>query len=206
MAGEGRAVAVETGAAASPERPVRLTVPDWGAGLRLDRFLAEPLGSRSQAQAAIDAGRVTVDGRIQPKRHQVRPGEVIEVSERERPVAAEEAHAPFAIAYEDEHLLVVDKPPGVVVHPARGNWSGTLAQALAGVAAGGEDEWRAGIVHRLDRDTSGLLVVAKNDAVHRALKFLLRARRLRREYLTVVEGRPPARTGMVDAPIGRHRH
>jgi 23S rRNA pseudouridine1911/1915/1917 synthase len=99
----------------------------------------------------------------------------------------------------------VDKPAGVVVHPARGHWEGTLAQALAGVAAGGEETWRAGIVHRLDRDTSGLLVVAKNDEVHRALKALLTRRGLRREYLALVDGHPTARTGTIDAPIGRHR-
>ncbi|MGH2888490.1 MAG: RluA family pseudouridine synthase, partial [Solirubrobacteraceae bacterium] len=106
---------------------------------------------------------------------------------------------------EDEHLIVVDKPAGVVVHPARGHRTGTLAQALAGRAAGGDDPWRAGIVHRLDRDTSGLLVVAKRDEVHRQLKALLAARRLRREYLALVNGHPPARTGTIEAPIGRDR-
>jgi 23S rRNA pseudouridine1911/1915/1917 synthase len=111
----------------------------------------------------------------------------------------------FTVAYEDEYLLVVDKPAGVVVHPARGHRTGTLAQALAGRAAGGEDPWRAGIVHRLDRDTSGLLVVAKGDEVHRALKALLAARELHREYVALVDGVPPARTGTVDAPIGRDR-
>ena len=93
----------------------------------------------------------------------------------------------------------------MVVHPARHNRSGTLAQALAGLAAGGEDKWRAGIVHRLDRNTSGLLVVAKNDSVHRALKGLLQARRLRREYLALVDGHPASRSGTIDAPIGRDR-
>ncbi len=120
------------------------------------------------------------------------------------PFTAGEA-APFRIAYEDESLLVVDKPAGVVVHPARGNRSGTLAQALEGIAQGGEEGWRAGIVHRLDRDTSGLLVVAKNDAVHRALKSLLAQRRLRREYLALVDGTLDARSGTVEAPIGRSR-
>jgi 23S rRNA pseudouridine1911/1915/1917 synthase len=114
--------------------------------------------------------------------------------------------APFAVAYEDEHLMIVDKPAGVVVHPARGHRTGTLAQALAGRGAGGEEPWRAGIVHRLDRDTSGLLVVAKSDPVHRALKQLLAERRLRREYLALVAGHPEARTGTIDAPIGRDRH
>jgi 23S rRNA pseudouridine1911/1915/1917 synthase len=93
----------------------------------------------------------------------------------------------------------------VVVHPARGHQTGTLAQALAGRVGGGEESWRAGIVHRLDRDTSGLLVVAKSDRVHRALKSLLSGRRLRREYLALVDGRPSARAGTIDAPIGRDR-
>lgn len=121
------------------------------------------------------------------------------------PAATDAAPLPqLAIAYEDEHLLVVDKPAGVVVHPARGHQTGTLAQALAGRGGGG-DEFRAGIVHRLDRDTSGLLVVAKSEAVHRALKAALSARRLTREYLAVVDGHPSARTGTIDAPIGRDR-
>jgi 23S rRNA pseudouridine1911/1915/1917 synthase len=109
----------------------------------------------------------------------------------------------LVLAYEDEHLLVVDKPAGLVVHPARGHREGTLAQLLAGRAAGGEDPERAGIVHRLDRDTSGLLVVARSDAVHRRLQALIQSRQLEREYLALVEGRPPARTGTIEAPIGR---
>jgi len=183
-----------------------LRVPEAAAGTRLDRFLAGAVGSRARAQALIDAGRVRVDGALVPKRHLVRAGEAIEIGEL--PVessAATGGPAPFEVSYEDGHLLVVDKPAGVVVHPARGHWAGTLAQALAGRAAGGEEPWRAGIVHRLDRDTSGLLVVAKNDAVHRALKTQLAQRRLRREYLALVDGHPPARAGTIDAPIGRHR-
>jgi 23S rRNA pseudouridine1911/1915/1917 synthase len=186
--------------------PLRLPVGVQDAGKRLDRFLAEPLGSRARAQRLIDRGRVLVDGRPRPKRHAVSPGEVVTV-EPEETVAgpADPSPAPFEVAYEDEHLLIVDKPAGVVVHPARGHRTGTLAQALAGRAAGGDDPWRAGIVHRLDRDTSGLLVIAKRDDVHRALKDLLGARELRREYRGLVAGRPSARTGTVDAPIGRDR-
>ncbi len=146
-----------------------------------------------------------VDGRVRPKRHLVAAGELIVVDSEQPPALPAQPQAQFAVAYEDEHLVVVDKPAGVVVHPARGHWTGTLAQALAGVGAGGEEPWRAGIVHRLDRDTSGLLVVAKSDAVHRALKALIADRSLRREYLTMVDGRPSARTGTIDAPIGRHR-
>ena len=189
------------------DSPLRLSVAETAVGLRLDRFLSEPLGSRARAQALIDAGRVRVDGRVRPKRHTLRPGEVVVVQADDPPSAAPaEPGVRFGVAYEDDHLLVVDKPAGLVVHPARGHRTGTLAQALAGRAAGGEDPYRAGIVHRLDRDTSGLLVVAKSDEVHRALKALLAARQLRREYLTLVEGRPPPRTGTIDAPIGRHRN
>jgi len=175
-------------------------------GARLDAFLAGPLGSRARAQRLIAAGAVLVDGAAVPKRHRVAAGERVTVDEdldRGEPGApAPDVH--FGVAYEDEHLLVVDKPARVVVHPARGHWGGTLSQALAGRAAGGE-EGRAGIVHRLDRDTSGLLVVAKSDAVHRALRAALQRRRITREYLALVEGRPPARSGTIDAPIGRDR-
>jgi 23S rRNA pseudouridine1911/1915/1917 synthase len=108
----------------------------------------------------------------------------------------------FRIAYEDEHLLVVDKGPGVVVHPARGHGEGTLAQLLAASAAGGDPE-RAGIVHRLDRDTSGLLVVARSEQAHRRLQGALRRRLIEREYLALVQGQPPARSGTIEAPIGR---
>lgn len=185
--------------------PIELTVDDQAAGTRLDVFLAGPLGSRSRAQSLIDAGAVLVDGRAAPKRHPVSKGEVVTVAEPEPEDVAVQSPAPFTIAFEDPYLLVIDKPPGLVVHPARGHQTGTLAQALAGRGAGGEDVWRAGIVHRLDRDTSGLLVVAKNDRVHRALRDSLSKRRLRREYLTLVAGHPEARTGTIDAPIGRDR-
>jgi 23S rRNA pseudouridine1911/1915/1917 synthase len=185
---------------------IELTVAPQQAGLRLDQFLADPLGSRSQAQQLIEARRVTVNGRRRPKRALVEAGDRVEVEEQPvAPKAHDGAPAPFSVIYEDEHLLVVDKPAGVVVHPARGHATGTLAQALGGRVAGGEEPWRAGIVHRLDRDTSGLLVVAKSDPVHRALKSLLAARRLRREYLALVDGHPSARSGTIDAPIGRDR-
>jgi 23S rRNA pseudouridine1911/1915/1917 synthase len=183
-----------------------LTVSEPEAGLRLDQFLARPLGSRAQAQAAIEAGRVRVDGTARPKRHVVQAGERVSVDPpAPAAVGGSASEAPFEVAYEDEFLLVVDKPAGVVVHPARGHATGTLAQALAGRAAGGDEPGRAGIVHRLDRDTSGLLVVAKTEEVHRALKALLARRRLTREYLALVDGHPPARTGTIEAPIGRDR-
>jgi len=187
---------------------MELEVPAEAGGERLDVFLATSLGSRSHAQRLIAAGRVLVEGRAAPKGHRVRAGERIAVDEApaDAPEPDDDAEAPpFDVAYEDEHLIVVDKPAGVVVHPARGHRQGTLAQALAGRAAGGEHAWRAGIVHRLDRNTSGLLVIAKSEEVHRRLKAALAAGQIRREYLALVEGRPPARSGTIEAPIGRDR-
>jgi 23S rRNA pseudouridine1911/1915/1917 synthase len=180
------------------------------AGERVDVALARlpEVGSRSAAQRLVDSGAVTVDGEARPKRHRLTPGERVEVT-IEPPVAIDPGEAgenvPHEIVFEDEHLIVVDKPAGVVVHPSAGHATGTLAQALAGRAAGGPDPWRPGIVHRLDRDTSGLLVVAKSDAVHRALQEQIQRREMQREYLALVEGRPDARSGTIDAPIGRDR-
>jgi 23S rRNA pseudouridine1911/1915/1917 synthase len=189
----------------SREAPLRLTVPSDADGVRLDVFLAEPLGSRARAQALIEAGAVRLDGRPARKRDAVHTGARVDVDPPERTAAdAGGETAPYEIAYEDEHLLVVDKPAGVVVHPAAGHATGTLSQALTGRAGGGE-EGRAGIVHRLDKDTSGLLVVAKSEPVHRALREALQRREITREYLALVEGRPPARTGTIDAPLGRDR-
>jgi 23S rRNA pseudouridine1911/1915/1917 synthase len=110
---------------------------------------------------------------------------------------------PFTIAYQDEHLMVVEKGPGVVVHPARGHRENTLAQMLAPLLAGGGEAERAGIVHRLDRDTSGLLVVSRSEEAHGRLQQALSERMIEREYLALVDGRPPARSGTIEAPIGR---
>jgi 23S rRNA pseudouridine1911/1915/1917 synthase len=111
------------------------------------------------------------------------------------------------IVWEDEHLLIVDKPAGVVVHPSAGHATGTLVHGLlAHEAEGGEDPERPGIVHRLDRDTSGLLVVSRSEAAHRRLQELIRTRELEREYLALVVGRPSSRRGTIEAPIGRDRH
>jgi 23S rRNA pseudouridine1911/1915/1917 synthase len=184
---------------------LELIVAPERAGLRLDQFLAGPAGSRAQAQQLIDEKRVRVNGQARPKRTLVQAGDRVEVDEPPAPAAPGRSDAPFTIVYEDGHLLVVDKPAGAVVHPARGHPTGTLAQALEGRAAGGSDPGRAGIVHRLDRDTSGLLVVAKTETVHRALKALLAARGLTREYLALVDGHPSARSGTIEAPIGRDR-
>ena len=192
-------------------RVVELRAGEAEAGRRLDVALAahDDVGSRAAAQRLIDAGRVLVDGEPRPKRHRLAAGEVVTAELTESQIApdavAAGAGVPYEVAYEDEHLLVVDKPAGVVVHPAPGHPEGTLAQALAGRAAGGPDPWRPGIVHRLDRDTSGLMVVAKSERVHRALQELIRARRVERTYLALVAGRPDARSGTIDAAIGRDR-
>jgi 23S rRNA pseudouridine1911/1915/1917 synthase len=184
----------------------RIRVPPDAAGSRLDVFLAEPLGSRARAARLIEAGRVLVDGERVAKRRALAGGEEIAVEEEAEPPSGPVEPPPeLEIPFQDEHLLVVDKPAGLVVHPARGHHTGTLAQLLAGTAAGGEDPERAGIVHRLDRDTSGLLVVARTEDAHRSLQEALRAREVEREYLALVEGRPPARTGTIDAPLGRDR-
>jgi 23S rRNA pseudouridine1911/1915/1917 synthase len=188
---------------------VRLSIGPDDAGQRLDAVLAASLGSRSRAARLIEAGAVLVDGRALPKRHRVVAGEEIVVVEAPAPAAPADVGATvaFAVPYEDEHLLVVDKPAGLVVHPARGHLTGTLAQALEGrgTSADRDEGWRAGLVHRLDRDTSGLLVVAKDEAVLETLKGALQRREIAREYVALVEGRPPARSGTIDAPIGRDR-
>lgn len=185
--------------------PVSFTVGGERAGQRLDVALGAEVGSRAAAQRLIDAGLVTVDGRQRQKRFLLEPGQVVEAAPEEHAPEGDVDAAPHEVVHEDEHLLVVDKPAGVVVHPAPGHPSGTLVEALAGRAAGGGESWRPGIVHRLDRDTSGLLVVAKTDAAHRDLQEQIRTRALTREYLALVEGRPDALTGTIDVPIGRDR-
>ncbi|HEY1597432.1 MAG TPA: RluA family pseudouridine synthase [Thermoleophilaceae bacterium] len=188
---------------------VRFSAGPEDGGKRLDvRLAAEPaVGSRAKAQRLIDAGLVTVDGRVRPKSHTLAAGESVEARMEPPPDPADPAAGegvPFEVVYEDDDLLVVDKPAGVVVHPAAGHATGTLSQALAARGAAGGDPLRPGIVHRLDRDTSGLLVVAKSEPIHRALQELIRARELEREYAALVDGRP-ARSGTIDAPVGRDR-
>jgi 23S rRNA pseudouridine1911/1915/1917 synthase len=187
--------------------PQAFAVPARCAGERLDRFLADRVGSRAAAQRLIEAGRVHVDGAARPKRHRLAEGQ--EVTVAADPGGGPEPSpggpaAPFEVVHEDDSLLVVDKPPGVVVHPGPGHAEGTLAQALRGRTAGG-DPWRAGLVHRLDRGTSGLLVVARTQEAHRRLRRMIDARAIEREYLALVEGRPGARTATIDAPLGRDR-
>jgi 23S rRNA pseudouridine1911/1915/1917 synthase len=137
---------------------------------------------------------VLVDGRPRAKNHRLAAGEAVTVEERPRDAPPEEPVPAFDVVHEDEHLLVVDKPAGLVVHPAPGHSGVTLADALDGF-----------LVHRLDRDTSGLLMVARTEAVRDALQAELKARRVRREYLALVSGHPEAETGTIDAPLGRDR-
>lgn len=147
-----------------------------------------------------------VDGAARPKSHRLSGGEEVSFSApaaRASGLVAEEMD--LRIAYEDEHLIVVDKPTGLVVHPAPGHATGTLVHGLVGIAGGGEEE-RPGIVHRLDRDTSGLMVVARSAEAHRRLERLVRRRRLERGYLALVCGRPRSRRGTIEAQIGRDRH
>jgi 23S rRNA pseudouridine1911/1915/1917 synthase len=190
--------------------PGEAAVPAGGAGQRLDQVLADLAGvSRAAAARWIEAGRVLVDGRPRPKSHRLQGGERLRWEPVEAPLspALVPERRPLEVRFEDEHLLVVAKPAGLVVHPGAGHPTGTLVNALLGrddprlSAAGGTV--RPGIVHRLDKDTSGLLLVAKDDLAHAALARDLAARRIERRYLALVQGHlDPG--GTVDAPIGRH--
>jgi 23S rRNA pseudouridine1911/1915/1917 synthase len=179
-----------------------LTVPPGAAGERLDRFIAAHVGSRAAAERAVDAG-VLVDGRPRPKSYRLAGGERVRLAGLTDQPRRPPPSAP-AIVFEDEHLAVVDKPAGLVVHPGAGHAGDTLVDALAGFVAGG-DPGRPGIVHRLDRDTSGLLLVARSEEAHARLADLVRRRGLERTYLALVRGRPASRSGRIEAPIGRDR-
>jgi 23S rRNA pseudouridine1911/1915/1917 synthase len=189
---------------------MKLVVPPEAAGERLDRFLAtcEGVGSRAAAERLVEEGAVAVDGARRPKSHKLAGGEELELElpERRETTLEPERVEGLRVAYEDEDLLVVDKPAGVVVHPSAGHASGTLVHGLLAEAiGGGEEPERPGIVHRLDRDTSGLLVVARSDDAHRRLQELIRRRKVVREYVALVRGRPRSRAGRIEAPIGRDR-
>lgn len=179
-------------------------------GVRLDRFVSEETGmSRSQIQRLIESQNVSMGGKALSKNYKVKKGDVIEVQipENEEYDAAPE-NIPLDIVYEDEYLVVVNKPSGMVVHPAPGHPSGTLVNALmyhcgdslSGI--GGVN--RPGIVHRIDRDTSGLICVAKNDFAHVSLSEQLKDHSMHREYRMILRGTPKDDAGTVNAPIGRH--
>ena len=146
-----------------------------------------------------------VGGAARPKSYRVQDGDEIEFEAPAPPAGLEPSELELRIPYQDEHLLVVDKPPGVVMHPGAGHTQGTLAGALLAAGAAGGDDDRPGIVHRLDRDTSGLLVVARSAESYERLQQLVRERALEREYLALVRGHPRSRTGRIEAPIGRDR-
>jgi 23S rRNA pseudouridine1911/1915/1917 synthase len=189
----------------------RCAVPSSAAGERLDRFLLTclPGQTRSAAQRLVDQGLARVNGAISRPGYHVRAGDEI-TWETPAPAAsnAEPEDIPLELVYEDADLVVINKPKGMVVHPAPGNWSGTLVNALLArfetrlAAAGGID--RPGIVHRLDKDTSGLLVVARNEPAYHSLQRQIQSRSAERRYLAIVRGNPKFERAVVDAPIGRH--
>ncbi len=179
-------------------------------GKRLDVFLAEKSSSfsRSRLQGLIKRGMVTVKGKVVKSNYRVKKGEVIEV-ETPPPLETkvEPQEIPLNILYEDTDVVVVNKPAGMVVHPAAGHFSGTLVNALlyhCQDLSGVGGKLRPGIVHRLDKDTSGVLIAAKNDYTHEFLSRQLKERTMKREYLALVQGRIGENRGIIDAPLGRH--
>jgi 23S rRNA pseudouridine1911/1915/1917 synthase len=189
-------------------------VTEADAGTRLDRYLAAAVAglSRTRAQALIAAGAVRVDGRPTKASQPLEFGQAVALDRESAPAGADGARAlvpediPVPIVYEDEHLIVLDKPAGLVVHPAPGHSTGTLVHALLGRLAAtgtGGDTTRPGIVHRLDKDTSGLLVVARDEPTLTALAAQMKARRTVKRYVALVEGHMPIPEGAIEAPIGR---
>jgi 23S rRNA pseudouridine1911/1915/1917 synthase len=189
----------------------RLTVSvPAGGGRRADRVVADAVGlSRSYVQRLIEEGRVTDAGRPVKSKDMLPAGAALELDLPDRPTPTIEAEdVPLTVIYEDADVLVIDKPAGLVTHPSPGRTGGTLVNALLGRAPASEygavaGADRPGIVHRLDRDTSGLIIVARNDHAQAALMAQLKARRVKKTYLTLVEGSPAAEVGRIEAPIGR---
>jgi 23S rRNA pseudouridine1911/1915/1917 synthase len=187
---------------------LRFVVADEQAGSRLDRALAArpEIGTRSRAEELVARGAVTVDGAARPKSHRLEHGSVVVVELPPAPEGLVSEPVTVGLAYEDEHLLVVDKPAGIAMHPGAGTASGTLAAQLVTLGAvGGEDADRPGIVHRLDRDTSGLVLVARAEDAFSALQKAIRRREVERRYLALVRGHARSRSGRIDAPLGRDR-
>ncbi len=178
-------------------------------GTRIDKFINLDGISRAMIQTLIDEGKVTVNGKNVKNNYKVKSGDNIEITlddPKEANIEAEDI--PLDIVYEDDHLLVVNKPQGMVVHPAPGNYTGTLVNALMhhckGNLSGINGVLRPGIVHRIDKDTSGLLLVAKTDEAHASLSEQIQEKTVKREYICVVEGLIKSKKGVIDAPIGRH--
>ncbi|NUL82605.1 MAG: RluA family pseudouridine synthase [Armatimonadetes bacterium] len=188
----------------------RLTVGPDEAGLRLDRFIANSLPdiSRAKIQAAIAHGNVLVNGKAVPKDKRLAAGDEIEF----QPLPPETLNLtpesiPLDVIYEDDCILVINKPVGMTVHPAPGSQSGTLVHALLGrqtALSDAGEPFRPGIVHRLDKETAGLIIVAKTNLAHWRLAQALQARRIHRAYLSICIGEPTWKTATVDKPIGRH--
>ncbi|NLO26938.1 MAG: RluA family pseudouridine synthase [Actinobacteria bacterium] len=184
----------------------RYVVPPDEAGARLDVFLGRraEMGSRSRVAALIRAGEVTVDGAVRAKSHLLDEGQVVEVTPKREaaPDLVVEPHE-VPVLYEDEWLLVADKPAGMPVHPSRGHATGTLVGALLGHGLSGGEEFRPGVVHRLDKDTTGLLVLTKSPEAYRRLVAMMRRKAVDRRYLALVHGSIAAETGTIEAPVGR---
>jgi len=189
------------------ENSFTIEVTPADAGERLDRLVAAApeIGSRAAAQKLIVAGMVSVNGQERGKNYKVAAGENVEVFlDSPEPLDLEPEDMDLDIPYEDENLLVVDKPAGIVTHPARGHNTGTLVHGLLGrQIAGGEHPHRPGIVHRLDKDTSGLLIVARDEETHRHLTEALSRHKIERTYLCLVHGLFETREGTIEAPLGR---
>jgi 23S rRNA pseudouridine1911/1915/1917 synthase len=189
----------------------QITATPEDARRRLDAVLAGHLPelSRSKIQSLIKAGRVTLDGKTVRASDEASPGGVYRVEEEapKPPAGARPEEIPLRILHEDADLIVVDKPAGMVVHLGAGHEDGTLVNALlhhAGTLSSGSEEHRPGIVHRLDKETSGCIVVAKNDRAHALLAAAFAERRVRKTYLAVARGTPRHRKGTIDQPVGRH--
>jgi 23S rRNA pseudouridine1911/1915/1917 synthase len=194
----------------SPEQPVELVVDETFSGVRLDVFLAQkfPDYSRVHLRKVVNADAVQVNGRRAKAAHKLRAGERVSIVLPELPKKAPQPEdIPLAILYEDEWLAAINKPAGMVVHPAKGHWKGTLTSALQfhfDQLSGAGGPTRPGIVHRLDRDTSGVLVVAKTDQAHFALAAQFEERSTEKEYFAIVAGVPDRDRDIIDLPIGIH--
>lgn len=194
----------------APNRVLEIDARLKVEGVRLDQFLQGHFGelSRSSLQKLIEAGGVSVNGKAGKASYKVRHGDkiLIQVPEPTHPAPIAE-DIPLDILFQDEYLAVINKPPGMVVHPAKGNWSGTLVNALRfhfPTLSGINGDYRAGIVHRLDRDTSGAILIAKHEQTHRDLGMLFETRKIFKEYVTITQGVVDRDSDYVEARIGHH--
>ena len=193
-----------------PEK-ISLTVDTTSSGLRTDAFLASviPDLSRSRIQSLIEGGHVTVCGsRLKKTGKKLKPGDRITVSvPPPDPIDLVPEDIPLKVVFEDEHIIIIHKEPGMVVHPGAGNLQGTLVNALLSRCSdlsGIGGKLRPGIVHRLDKDTSGLIIAAKHDQAHQALARIFKKREIQKRYTAIVLGRLPDKKGIIDLPIARH--